>query len=357
MIRLSRTCWNWCGSAKTSGSPDGERLEDRDVAEALFVRAERERLAHHLVQIDHGAGRVTFTGEGEQVAHDLGGAFRFAQDRLEAAPRLIVHAALRQAFGPRQDRRERIVQLVGDAGDRLAERREFLGLQELVIQVAGLVLEAFPLADVAHQRFDAQPLFDQGFRVSRHFHPHGRAIRTADAQQVVGDRPVAPEPFQERLARERIDELIDLERADVPVRRLRGEPEHEFQVGVGRQRRGCVPPDRADVDPLVHGLEEPGERLGRSGGCKGLRAHRAQGSQGSRLRAEGAKPSTRSRLGPVRKSLRDSGRRCIPPRGVARRSHAPGMVPPRALRSGRLGIQNHTLISGRALTCAPVPGP
>src|SRR5579863_5758153 len=25
------------------------------------------------------------------------------------------------------------------------------------------------------------------------------------------------------------------------------------------------------------------------------------------------------------------GRRCIPPRGVARRSHAPGMLPPRAL--------------------------
>ena len=39
-----------------------------------------------------------------------------------------------------------------------------------------------------------------------------------------------------------------------------------------------------------------------------------------------------------------------PPRCVARRSHAPGMLPPRALRSGRLGAQNDTLISGRALT-------
>src|SRR5204863_9177693 len=31
------------------------------------------------------------------------------------------------------------------------------------------------------------------------------------------------------------------------------------------------------------------------------------------------------------------GRRCIPPRGVARRSNTPGIVPPRALRGGRLG--------------------
>src|SRR5206468_6140643 len=29
------------------------------------------------------------------------------------------------------------------------------------------------------------------------------------------------------------------------------------------------------------------------------------------------------------------GRRCIPPRGVARRSNTPGILPPRALRRGR----------------------
>src|SRR5262245_37420425 len=45
--------------------------------------------------------------------------------------------------------------------------------------------------------------------------------------------------------------------------------------------------------------------------------------------------------------MRHSGRRCVPPRCVARRSHAPGMLPPRALRSGRLGAQNDALISGR----------
>jgi hypothetical protein len=33
------------------------------------------------------------------------------------------------------------------------------------------------------------------------------------------------------------------------------------------------------------------------------------------------------------------GRRCIPPRCVARRSHTPGMLSPRALRGGRLGAR------------------
>ena len=36
------------------------------------------------------------------------------------------------------------------------------------------------------------------------------------------------------------------------------------------------------------------------------------------------------------------GRRCIPPRGVARRSNTPGILPPRALLGGRLGALGAT---------------
>ena len=43
-----------------------------------------------------------------------------------------------------------------DAGDRLAERGELLRLQQLMIEIARLILEALALADVAHQRFDAK---------------------------------------------------------------------------------------------------------------------------------------------------------------------------------------------------------
>ena len=94
--------------------------------------------------------------EGQQVADDLRGALRLAEDGVEAAPGLLVDRTLRQTLGPGEDGRERIVQLVRDAGDRLPERGELLGLQQLVIEIARLILEPLALADVAHQRFDAQ---------------------------------------------------------------------------------------------------------------------------------------------------------------------------------------------------------
>ena len=98
---------------------------------------------------------MALAGERQEVADDLRRALRFAEDRLEAAPRLIVHRALRQPFRPRQDRRQRVVQLVRDAGDGLPERGQFFRLQQLMVEIARLVLEPLALADVAHQRLDA----------------------------------------------------------------------------------------------------------------------------------------------------------------------------------------------------------
>ena len=69
--------------------------------------------------------------------------------------RLLVDRSLREPLGPGEDRRKRVVQLVRDAGNRLAERGELLRLQQLVIQVARLIFKPLALADVAHQRFDA----------------------------------------------------------------------------------------------------------------------------------------------------------------------------------------------------------
>ena len=61
-----------------------------------------------------------------------------------------------EPLGAREDRRERVVEFVGDTGDGLPERRELFGLQQLVIEIARLILETFALADVTHQRFDAK---------------------------------------------------------------------------------------------------------------------------------------------------------------------------------------------------------
>ena len=49
----------------------GERVDDGDVAEALLVRAQRQRLAHDLIDVDHRARRLALAREGQQVADDL----------------------------------------------------------------------------------------------------------------------------------------------------------------------------------------------------------------------------------------------------------------------------------------------
>ena len=82
---------------------------------------------------------------------------RFAENRVETAPdRRIERLALGQPLGPAENGGERVVQLVGDAGDRLAERGHLLGLQQLVVDVARLVVELLALADVTDERFEAE---------------------------------------------------------------------------------------------------------------------------------------------------------------------------------------------------------
>ena len=109
--------------------PSGERLEDVDVAQTLLVRAQRQRFAHHLVHIHHRTRGVSLARKREQIANDLGSPLRFAQDRFETAFGLIVDVPLRQALCPGENRREGIVQFVGDARNRLAESGQLFGLQ------------------------------------------------------------------------------------------------------------------------------------------------------------------------------------------------------------------------------------
>jgi hypothetical protein len=70
---------------------------------------------------------------------------------------------------------------------------ELLGLQQLVVQVARLILEALPLADVAHQRLDADAAL-VGLGVRGDLHPDRHLVGAAQPQQVVGHRSVARQP-------------------------------------------------------------------------------------------------------------------------------------------------------------------
>ena len=81
-------------------------------------------------------------------------AARSASPRMTSTPRsrVVVEGCSLQALGPAEDRGQRVVQLVRDARNGLAERGHLLGLQQLLVQIARLVVELLALADVADER-------------------------------------------------------------------------------------------------------------------------------------------------------------------------------------------------------------
>ena len=243
-----------------------QRVDHRDVGDALFVRSKAERLAHDVVDIHHRARRLTLAGEGEQVAHDARRPLGLAENHLEAAPHGgVERRPLAQPLRPAQDRGERVVQFVRDTRNRLAQRRHLLGLQQLVVDVPSLVVQLLALADVTDEGFDAQAAVARGrIRPSGDLHPDRGAVRPAEAEQVVGDGAVGREALHERDARLRIDKTLAVERTNLALGRVAGEAEDQLEVGIGCDRGRIVRADRPDVDALVNGLEQPGEGCGPS---------------------------------------------------------------------------------------------
>ena len=82
------------------------------------------------------------SGEDQQVPHDLRGAVRFAVDRLHLAPQLLGKRAGRaQQLEVAEHALQRVVQLVRDAGDELAEGRQLFRLRQPLAQLLALGLE------------------------------------------------------------------------------------------------------------------------------------------------------------------------------------------------------------------------
>src|SRR4029077_10601799 len=94
----------------------------------------------------------------------------------------------------------------------------------------------------------------------RQLDPEGVVVRAAQAEDVVADGAVRAQSIEERDPRLRVDEAIEVERADLAVWRLAGVAEDQLQVTVGGDRRGPLGADRADVRALQDGVEEPCER-------------------------------------------------------------------------------------------------
>ena len=224
----------------------------------LLVGSQRQGLADDLIHVHHRARRMTLPREREQVADDARGALGFGEDRLEPSPGLIVGRMLGQTFGPRQDRRERIVQFVSDARNRLTERGKLLRLEQLMIEIPCLILETLALADVPHQRLHAKGVpFVLG--MCRDFRPHRRAVGPPEPEEVIGERLVAREPVGEGTSGLNVHELVLVEGAHVLDGCFTGISEHQLEVRIREQRFGAVAAEEADIDPFVDRFEEPGK--------------------------------------------------------------------------------------------------
>ncbi len=120
-------------------SRHGQLLESR------MMLQEEERLFDDGVDVDAALGRRTRTAEIEEAIDYALAPVHFAVDNPEILGELrfdlvargahVVHAE-HETLGARRDRRERIVDLVHDAGGELADRRELFGLRESVHRLA-----------------------------------------------------------------------------------------------------------------------------------------------------------------------------------------------------------------------------
>jgi hypothetical protein len=88
----------------------------------------------------------------------------------------------------------------------LAERGQLLGLQQLLVEVARLVVELLALADVAQQRLDAENASRQRLGARGELDPELLVVGPAHPEQVVGHRALAGEAIDERLACLRVGE-------------------------------------------------------------------------------------------------------------------------------------------------------
>ena len=227
-----------------------------------WVRAEGQRLRHHLIQLDHRPRGLALAREGQQVPDDPGGPLRLAENGIQAPAHRLVGLPLGQPLGRREDCGERVVQLVRDARDCLPEGCHLLRLEELVVEIPRLIFEPLPIAHIPDQGFDANgaaPRRLLGTR--RHLHPHRRPVRPSQAQQVIGHRPVAMQPLEEGGSRHRIGEAALVERPHVRLGSLDRVAEDELQVGIGSERGVTGSCEGADVDAFVDQLEQAGKRL------------------------------------------------------------------------------------------------
>ncbi len=116
----------------------------REPLELLMVFQQEQRLLQNRVQYDSGLGLSLGAAEVEQAIHDPGAAVDFLVDDLQ----ILIHPGplgRLQGVQPPADRgdagadgRQRVVDLVHDAGGKLADGRQLFALHDLPLDPARL---------------------------------------------------------------------------------------------------------------------------------------------------------------------------------------------------------------------------
>src|ERR1043166_3504788 len=129
-----------------------EFLHNLHAVIGKVIRAQGDGLAQNVVDLERLALRRALAGKTQQVLHDLLGALRLFQDHLQ----ILAGAArdfriLHEQVGKSHDGRERVVDLMGHAGDKLADGSHFFRVHQLG-------LDHRSVGDIGHQHHHAADL-------------------------------------------------------------------------------------------------------------------------------------------------------------------------------------------------------
>ena len=109
-------------------------------------------------------------------------ADRFGADHLHAAFADVIERHFRQSFRPAENR-QRVVQFVRHARHQLADRRQLLVLQQLLVQLPRAIVEPLALGGVTQQRIDQDAAAFGGPHVRGNVHLQLRLVGLAHSQQ------------------------------------------------------------------------------------------------------------------------------------------------------------------------------
>ena len=108
-----------------------EVLDDLDAVAVEVVGAQLDGTAQDRIQLHGLALRRHLAGEAEQVLHDLLGTLRLLQDDAKVFAGSFGQVGIfHQQIGEAEDRRQRIVDFVGHAGNQLSDSRHFFGMDQ-----------------------------------------------------------------------------------------------------------------------------------------------------------------------------------------------------------------------------------